>query len=237
MTTRLRLFPLPAVLFPGTVLNLHIFEERYKKMIAECLESGERFGVALIAEGREAGDPEVVPHSVGSTAEIIEVAPLPFGRYLVSTVGRERFRIRDVIGREPYLTADVDVIDDAFVRDERSEGLADRVRALYLEYCELIAEFAGKPVSVDLSIDAQQLSYFIGEALQVGTAIKQRLLETDDTGDRLDMECSFLERALPQLRAVLERSRRELQARRDAGEDLSYRPEQEKFFGKFFSAN
>ena len=237
MTTRLRLFPLSAVLFPGTVMKLHVFEPRYKQMIAECIESGESFGIALIAEGAEAGDPAVMPHEIGSIAEIIEVAPLPFGRYLVSTIGRGRFRIREVTGRDPYLTAEVDLIEEDFVEDERSEGLADRVRALYLEYCELIVEFSGKPISIDLSIDSQRLSFLIGEALQVGAGIKQQLLATLDTSERLDLERSFLERALPQLRALLERSRRELEARRERGEDPSYRPAQEKFFGQFFSLN
>src|SRR5246127_4713801 len=110
MSRRLRLFPLNAVLFPGAVLNLHIFEPRYKQLINECLESGEGFGVALIAEGAEAGDPNVTPHEIGSIAEIVDVQPLPFGRYFISTIGRERFRIVDVVSREPYLTADVETI-------------------------------------------------------------------------------------------------------------------------------
>src|SRR5579875_3684675 len=112
MSRRLRLFPLNAVLFPGAVLNLHIFEPRYKQMITECIESGEGFGVALIADGSEAGDPNVQPHAIGSIAEIVEVQPLPFGRYYISTVGRTRFRIREVISREPYMLADVEELDD-----------------------------------------------------------------------------------------------------------------------------
>src|SRR5690348_12111925 len=83
MSTRLRLFPLNAVLFPGAVLNLHVFEPRYKQMIGECLETGEGFGVVLIREGQEAGDPSVEPHQIGSLAEITEVTQLPFGRYYV----------------------------------------------------------------------------------------------------------------------------------------------------------
>src|SRR5581483_3931480 len=69
----LRLFPLNTVLFPGAVLNLHVFEERYRRLIAECLDTGEAFGVVLLREGEEAGDPDAVPHDVGTTAEIAEV--------------------------------------------------------------------------------------------------------------------------------------------------------------------
>ena len=58
------------MLFPGAVLNLHVFEERYRRMIAECLDSNEAFGVVLIRDGQEAGDPDVTPHEIGTTAEI-----------------------------------------------------------------------------------------------------------------------------------------------------------------------
>jgi len=236
MTTRLRLFPLNAVLFPGAVLNLHVFEPRYKQMIAECLESGEGFGVALIAEGSEAGDPDVTPHEIGAVAEIVEVTALPFGRYYVSTVGRERFRIREVIGREPYLTAEVEMLEEDFVEDPESARLADGLRALFTEYLELLVHFSGKDVLPDRSADAQAFSFCVGDALQVGERIKQRLLEEGDTKERLAMERSFLERALPQMRRLVEQRERHL-ARGDGGEDLAYRGRQEKYFGKFFSAN
>src|SRR5579884_3073593 len=110
MSSRLRLFPLNAVLFPGSVLNLHVFEPRYKQMISECLESGETFGVVLIREGKEAGDPSVEPHQIGSIAEIVEVTRLPFGRMYISTIGRDRFRIQRIVGRDPYLTVEVEIL-------------------------------------------------------------------------------------------------------------------------------
>src|SRR6202035_1120697 len=110
--TRLRLFPLNTVLFPGAVLNLHVFEERYRRMIAECLDTNEAFGVVLIRDGQEAGDPDAMPHEVGTTAEISEVTPLPAGRYYTSTPGGRRSRIERIVSREPYLTAEVQFLDD-----------------------------------------------------------------------------------------------------------------------------
>jgi len=236
MTTRLRLFPLNAVLFPGAVLNLHVFEPRYKQMIAECLESGESFGVALIAEGSEAGDPDVTPHEIGAVAEIVEVTSLPFGRYYVSTIGRERFRITEVVAREPYLTAEVEMLEEDFVEDAESAGLADGLRTLFSEYLELLVHFSGKDVLPDQSADAQAFSFSVGDALQVGERIKQRLLEEGDTKERLAMERTFLERALPQMRRLVEQRERHI-ARGEGGEDLAYRADQEKYFGKFFSSN
>jgi Lon protease-like protein len=237
MTTRLRLFPLNSVLFPGAVLNLHVFEPRYKQLIQECLDSGEGFGVALIAEGAEAGDPNVMPHDIGSIAEIVEVAALPFGRFYISTVGRDRFRIREVVSREPYLMVEADLIEEDFVDDSESIDLNDRARKLFDEYLELLVEFSGQPSTIELPADAQQASFCIGDALQVADTLKQRLLEIDDTKGRLNMECSFLERVLPQLRKLLERRRTERNAREERGENVAYRGEQEKFFGKFFSSN
>lgn len=237
MSRRLRLFPLNAVLFPGAVLNLHIFEPRYKQLINECLESGEGFGVALIAEGAEAGDPNVTPHEIGSIAEIVDVQPLPFGRYFISTIGRERFRIEQIVSREPYLVVDAEEVEEDAPSLEDVDELLPAVRALFDQYLEMIVEFSGQENSVELPPDPQGTSFLIGDTLQVAEQVKQRLLELNDTKSRLAAERDFLERLLPQLRRLLERRRTELERRQESGEDNSYRVEQEKFFGKFFSVN
>jgi Lon protease-like protein len=239
MARRLRLFPLNSVLFPGAVLNLHIFEPRYKQMINECLEAGEGFGVALIAEGAEAGDPNVLPHDIGSIAEIVDVQPLPFGRYFISTVGRNRFRIREVISREPYLIAEVDELEEPeqYV-DREVDELLPAVLERFEEYLDMLVEFSGQESTVDIpEDDPQSTSYLIGDMLQVAERVKQRLLELVDTKARLRAEYDFLERLLPQLRKLLERRRVELAQRREDGEDHTYRGEQERYFGKFFSLN
>jgi len=238
MSRRLRLFPLNAVLFPGAVLNLHVFEPRYKQMINECLEAGEGFGVALIMEGAEAGDPNVMPHEVGSIAEIVDVQPLPFGRYFISTIGRERFRIAEIVSRDPYLTVEAELIEDTdAAEDVEVDTLMHGVRKLFDEYLDMLVEFSGQHNTVELPDDALGTSYLIGDTLRVAEAVKQRLLELDDSKARLQAEFDFLERLLPQLRRLLERRRKELENRQDSGEDNSYRIDQEKYFGKFFSLN
>ena len=237
MSTRLRLFPLNAVLFPGAVLNLHVFEPRYKQMIGECLESGEGFGVVLIREGQEAGDPSVEPHQIGSLAEIVEVTPLPFGRYYVSTIGRQRFRIREILSREPYLTVEADFVEDAGAADPEVARLKDDVRDAFLEYAELIAQAGGRETSVDFPADPQTTSFIVGDALQIADTIKQRLLEIENTKQRLSLELGFLRRLLPQLRKLIEKRAVELQARQDRGDPEPQRGEQERYFGKYFSVN
>jgi Lon protease-like protein len=207
-------------------------------MINECLESGEGFGVALIAEGAEAGDPNVTPHDVGSIAEIVDVQSLPFGRYFISTVGRQRFKIVEIVTREPYLVVEADVIEDDFeTPGEDISTLCERVRELFVEYLDLVVEFSGQEASIELPEDAEGASFLIGDTLQIAEAVKQRLLELDTAKQRLIAEEDFLQRLLPQLRKLLERRRKDLEARQERGEDLSYRTDQEKFFGKYFSAN
>ncbi len=238
MGKRLRLFPLNAVLFPGAVLNLHVFEPRYKQLISECLETGESFGVALIADGAEAGDPNVTPHQIGSIAEIVDVQPLPFGRYFISTIGRERFRILDVVSREPFLTVNVETIEEPDeVPSDDVKALLPKVRSLFDEYVHMLVEFSGQENIVELPDDPLSTSFLIGDLLQVADPVKQKLLELDDAQSRLVAEREFLERLLPQLRKLLERRRSELERRKERGEDKSYRANHEKFFGKFFSMN
>jgi uncharacterized protein len=232
---RLRMFPLNTVLFPGATLSLHVFEPRYKQMIAECLDGSEPFGVTLIRDGREAGDAKVVPHDVGTTAEIAEMRPLPEGRYFINTVGRRRFRIDDVISREPYLLCEVTFFDE----EDRSiapQELDAQVRTEFAEYLRLLVRFAGTQTGVDLPDDPAAGSFVIGHMLQVADAMKQRLLEASTTHERLTMELAFLRKLLPQLRSLIERKRSSIAQPSDAAPGVT-RSAQEKLFGKYFSQN
>jgi Lon protease-like protein len=236
MSARLRLFPLNAVLFPGAVLNLHVFEPRYKQMIGECLETGEGFGVVLIREGKETGSPTVEPHQVGSIAEIVEVTKLPFGRFYISTIGRRRFRIREIVSRDPFLTVDAEILDEPAPDPSQVAELHDRVRENFLQYLELLSQFTNEPPNVDLPSDAQGASYIVADSLQILDSIKQRLLEINSTKQRLTTELAVLRRLIPQMRKLLAQRDEELKARGDQQEDPN-RTEQEKYFGKYFSSN
>lgn len=237
MSARLRLFPLNAVLFPGAVLNLHVFEPRYKQMIGECLETGEGFGVVLIRDGKETGDPTVEPHQVGSIAEIVEVTQLPFERFYVATIGRQRFRIKKIVSRDPYLTVEAEMLGDAEADDDDLADLQDRARVLFLDYLELLSQFTSEPPNVDLPSDPAGTSYIIADTLQVADTLKQRLLEINSTKQRLTTEVGFLKRLLPQMKKLLERREAELQARAENTEDEAIRSGQQKYFGKYFSLN
>jgi len=235
---RLRLFPLNTVLFPGAVLNLHVFEPRYKQMISECLEGGEAFGVCLIRDGDEAGDPEVMPHEIGTTAEIGDVTPLENGRYYISTVGRRRFRIERVVEREPFLTVEVSYLPEDGPGDALTvEELVGEIRDVFRDYLRLLVEFSGMHADIELPDDPIDASFLIGDALQVADSMKQRLLELSSTEQRLTVELGFLRRLLPQLRSLLERKREAPQAQPSAAPGGTFRTTQEQFFGKHFSLN
>jgi len=235
---RLRLFPLNnVVLFPGAVLNLHVFEPRYRQMIAECLEADEAFGVVLIREGHEAGDPDALPHDVGTTAEICDVTRLPAGRYYITTTGRRRFRIRDVVSREPYLLCEVDYLDEHTPETPALGGLQEEVCDEFREYLRLLVEFSGTTAELDVPADPVDVSFLIGDALQVADEMKQRLLELSDTRERLEAELAYLRRSLPQLRLLLEKKAAQAPVERDDAPGGIFRTHQEQFFGKHFSLN
>lgn len=239
-TGRLRLFPLNTVLFPGAVLNLHVFEERYRRLIAECIEAAEPFGVVLIRDGQEAGDPGVEPHEVGTTAEIRDVTPLPQGRYYVSTTGKRRFRIRTIVSRDPFLAAEVEFLEDAAADEEddaRAAELTHRVAGEFREYARLLVAFSGTDAEVQVPSDPIDASFAVGDALQVADHLKQRLLECENARARLATELGFLRRLLPQLRSLLERKNEVEKVVRDDAPGGGFRSDQEKLFGKYFSPN
>ncbi|GAC1536334.1 MAG: hypothetical protein NVS2B17_07780 [Candidatus Velthaea sp.] len=236
-STRLRLFPLNTVLFPGAILNLHVFEARYRQMISECLDTNEAFGVVLIRDAAEAGDPEVLPHDIGTTAEICDVTPLPAGRFYISTTGRRRFRIRDVVSREPYLMVDVDYLEEEIDDEAAIDELSDEVRDEFREYLRLLVEFSGTSADIDVPADPVDASFLIGDALQVADTMKQRLLELSNTQQRLTVELGFLRRLLPQLRTLLERKAEQEPVARDDKPGGAFRAHQEQYFGKHFSLN
>src|SRR5436309_15818817 len=107
----LPLFPLSAVLFPGNVLPLHIFEERYKLLVRRCRDSDGKMGIVAIRKGEEVGE-TAEPHDVGTLARITRIDALSEGRINLAVVGERRFRISRLDRDEPYLRGQVDLISD-----------------------------------------------------------------------------------------------------------------------------
>lgn len=182
----LPLFPLNTVLFPGMPLQLHIFEERYKRMIQLCLDQREPFGVVLIRHGREANGPLAEPHYVGCTARIIEVEPLSEGRMNIVALGQQRFRVLSLSYEQPYLVGKVELYP---MEALEAHSLAEKGRIL-LPWVKRYMEILTKASDADLDpehlpTDPLVLAYLAAVLLQVPPDQKQRLLASAQATDLL----------------------------------------------------
>jgi hypothetical protein len=208
VTEPLPLFPLGNVLFPGLVLPLHIFEPRYRALVAQLISAPEdtarEFGVVAIREGREVGADGVrALHPVGCTATLQAVEPYEDGRFDIVTLGTRRFRLDAVDPTAaPYLVATVDFLDEP--AGSGADLLAPRVASAFLRYRAML----GGDDAVELPDEPTVLSYLVAAAVVADLADKQAMLEAPTTADRLRAELAVLRseaallRALPSLPAV-----------------------------------
>lgn len=153
----LPLFPLNSVLCPGIALPLHIFEARYRVMVRHCLETTSPFGVVLIREGRETGAGAISFTGVGTIAEIRDAGSYDDGRYDLLVVGTRRFEIRQVINsKQPYLVADVDLLDESVGDDETAHRLAMRATRRFVTYLELLQPRSGETADeIDVRVEIE----------------------------------------------------------------------------------
>jgi uncharacterized protein len=151
------LFPLHAVLCPGVVLPLHIFEPRYRQMIGRCLADDSPFGVVLIRQGREVGESVPALAAVGTLAEIREANEYEDGRYDLVTVGTTRFAIESVAaGPEAYLVGSVQPLPEAVTDTARARILADRVSTRFVDYLRLLRPADGeKATGMDVQVEVE----------------------------------------------------------------------------------
>lgn len=175
------LFPLNVVLFPGMPLPLHIFEERYKVMITDCIRDNQPFGVVLIEEGLPEEGDLARPVAIGCTAEIAQVQPLDQGRMLIMTVGRERFRVVKVEDHDkPYLMGVVESAPLEITDEEWQENGADVLEPLVIEYLNKLARVGTLEIEPDqIPSDPEGLVYMAATLIQIPVHEKQALLAID----------------------------------------------------------
>jgi len=181
---RIPLFPLPGVvLLPGTLLPLHIFEPRYRAMVAEALEADRLIGMALLKPGWEtAAEPPPI-HPVGGAGEIVESEDLPDGRYNILLQGRFRYRVLEEAPANPYRTARVQELPlRAFgSREERDRTVASSV-ALFAE----VAKSLELPPLPGGALSGERLASEIALRLRYGPPELQSLLEMDSLPARYE---------------------------------------------------
>lgn len=184
------IFPLPTVVFPGQILPLHIFEDRYRAMIARCREAGaedpssNRFVVAL----------GTGPHvfSVGCLVELLRVVTeYPDGRLDILTRGVERVALRDLRSGQPYALSSVETLPDIPDGDE-TDPLREQVLALATRLTELLCR---EPIILDVSPD-EPVAYRLASLAGLDLPARQRLLETRSERDRLAQVREALRRTI-----------------------------------------
>ena len=206
MSETLPLFPLGTVLYPGLLLPLNIFEERYRELVRDLLDGPEprRFGVIAIRKGRETGvDGISALYQVGCVATVREVAEQDDGRYHLVTVGTQRFRLASLDKSRPYLQGEVDLLEEE-VGDEAAAGLAvHAVQQGFHGYVEALASRESVEVTVpELPDEPLLLSYLVAASMILDLSVRQDLLAEPDAERRLGAERALLARETTMLRSL-----------------------------------
>lgn len=188
-TLQIPVFPLNTVLFPGGVLPLKIFEQRYLDMAANCMRENTPFGVCLIAKGGETGL-AAEPHMVGTLASIGNWEMEQLGILMITAQGGRRFRIiESSVGPDNLLVASVELLADVV------PGPLPPARERLLPLLRRVVKDLGneripEPHRYD---DAEWVGYRITEVLPIHNLAKQKLLELEDPLTRLEILEKFLD--------------------------------------------
>jgi Lon protease-like protein len=187
--TQVPLFPLNAVVFPGIVTPLHIFEERYRALIRELLTVEEVFdrvfGIIAIREGYEVGEHGMQSvHRTGTLVQLTEVERYDDGRFDIEVIGRQRLHVIDSESSGPFLRGDVELLADT---DEPHAGQeAARTLETFKVYRELLSELRGGPVLAgEMPSDPAYLSYALASTCLLTLPQRQALLEAETAVERL----------------------------------------------------
>ena len=179
------LFPLGIVLLPSEAVPLHIFEERYKTMIGECLETGGEFGIVWLSDERL--------HEVGCTARITQVLDrFDDGRMNILVTGDCPIRLLRRVDELPYPAGDVELLDPG--SDEADQAIVDDAREAYADLVERVTdERPGDDTLADLD------AFGMAATIEFEPAEKQRLLELGSETERLRMVADLFRRTVKRL--------------------------------------
>jgi Lon protease-like protein len=181
----LPLFPLRLVLLPRAYLPLHIFEERYKEMIGDCLQNQWEFGVLLVRESSV--------ENIGCTASIAEVVRrYPDGRMDILVQGRRRFEVSSLNQEKSYLRGKPEFFDDDEA-EPPAEELRQQARERYARLVELVESDEPPSKEPPSALTDEQLSFQIMAELPAELDWKQNLLELRSERERLVRVSAYLQ--------------------------------------------
>jgi Lon protease-like protein len=183
----LPIFPLSTVLFPGAVLPLHIFEERYKAMMRYAIENSGQFGISFRDDASVGGETQPEVGSVGCAAKIYAVMPLEEGKMNVLSTGLVRYRIVEFKQIVPFLIARIETFGDDTEDESDLTRLYGDTRELAQKFLESVRSLADSnpTAALELPEEAEAFSLFVASALPVDDESKQALLEITSTKGRL----------------------------------------------------
>ena len=197
MPRDLPIFPLPLVLFPGAPQPLHIFEPRYRQMLADCLAGDHRFGLAYVsAPAGQVIEPVPSPGEVGCVAVIQSTQHLPDGHADILTEGERRFRLLEWRPDDRlYRLARVEEFEDDPIAPGEADTLAADVRHGFLRLSDALGTRAGNDFEdpLELPADPAELSFRVAAALELEASAKQALLAGRSTTARLRQLALLLE--------------------------------------------
>ena len=184
MTRRIPLFPLPGVvLLPGTTLPLHIFEPRYRAMVADALAGDRTIGMAMLKPGWESSAEDPSIYSVGGAGEIVDSEKLDDGRYNIILEGRFRYRVVEESPSSPYRIARVEEIRSVpFADPDQQARVLTAATALF---GEVARDLELPPLPTD-ALSAERLASEIALRLRYAPPELQTLLETDSLESRFE---------------------------------------------------
>lgn len=178
--TELPIFPLPGVfLFPGCVMPLHVFEPRYRQMVADLLDRHGRLVMGTIVEGQPDADATPRIHEVAGLGEIGRHEELADGRYLIWLIGLARVRIEEIPSDRLYRRVKIEPLEEWDVPSEEESGVRARVQAALLARCE---EFLNLPSGVPLT----HLVDLLLQRLQLPSQRMQELFSETDLRRRAE---------------------------------------------------
>jgi len=198
----LPVFPLSTVLVPGLVMPLHIFEQRYRDLVADLTDLPEdqrEFVIIAIRDGQEVGTDGVrAMFNVGTIATIREITPHEDGRFDLVTVGTTRVRMGTLLEDRSYYQAEVTELPEAAGDD--AEILLPQVASTFATYRSLLTGSAES--TEDLPDDPGVLSYLIAAAVVLDLPDRQKLLEIPDDGERLRVELRRLRHEISVMQVI-----------------------------------
>lgn len=202
------MFPLNTVLFPGMVLPLHVFEDRYRALVHHLLTMPDKadrlFGVVAIREGYEVGAHGVQSvHRVGCVAQMTTVVPGDNGEFDIEAVGRERFHLQRMDTSGTYLVGEVETSGEDRADQPGTAREAARARETFAAYRDRVAELRGADIlDVDLPRDPAYLSYTLSARCLLTLRERQALLETGTARERLTMLRHSMREEMRAMRAI-----------------------------------